>query len=522
MPSTVFGDFACTAADELRLAQQFAMKGQTSTEGTAAIVGASTRLVKTLTRYADLKVDTSSNETWHGMRVAYEHLSTLEKELDASGWQCRHPVARHIDGCAVSLGIGLDLLKTHHTPDGTANLTDWANAICHPDVQLAIGKLVRDGAQQLGTVLHQVQPALRSTSLEHVHHALRSLGVSAEGVAVQHGQATLKAVPLYEAPTLEPLPGVHLSISDLFRDITAKTEAIRTLAASSTGDATDQRWQLHAIGAAGTLHSAMVACNLLLRRSTEISPDCTQLAQRLLAGGHRAVQRVYTRWNDVRGIWDKWATTTLRKAPSDLEVHLKHLVICTRRMVSADPGWTFGQSRATMSRIPAQLALHMADMPTVLMTVLRTVDALRVVAEYDLSRVEQAVRHGRLLRSGVTPPVHAADLDNTHVLAAYRDLVAHSHAAIPRIENAIITIVTPGSRPAFGDGLATLGHRRDPKLVKAMYDFNDRETSGLSNKRASILAVLKESRLALQAGKTPPSAENRSSANRRWGPGRSR
>ena len=327
--------------------------------------------------------------------------------------------ARQMDGAAVMLQAGRELLETHvgSAPDGTPiHRTEWAPALTSPPVRRALLAEVADLAARVAATSDQIAaaPGWRGApgprhALREASHCLRTLTGFVQA-ASQHEpvpaaqRELLRAVPGSALPPRR-LPGPSHDIADLREGTIATAQRIRRAAwrtATQTAPAITTNSLRHNADAS-TLTS--YHCELLLRAAADRAaahfpaPDASQEITRAADAAGRA-----------RASWLAVARTLRRitiQTPDEvaqLPGETSDLALWTGRLTYADPGWTLASGPAHQTRPPTALARSLADIPLLISAVHHTLDCLEANAGTEHDQLQAAAHAGRILVPALSLP----------------------------------------------------------------------------------------------------------------------
>jgi hypothetical protein len=327
--------------------------------------------------------------------------------------------ARQMDGAAVILQAGRELLNTHvgSATDGTPiHRTEWAPALTSPPVRRALLAEVADLAARVAATSDQIAVAPGWRGAPGPRHALREasqrLRIPAEFVqaASQHEpvpaaqRELLRAVPGSALPPRR-LPGPRHDIASLRDGTIATAQRIRRAAwrtATQTAPAITTDSLRHNADAS-TLTS--YHCELLLRAAADRAaahfpaPDASQEITRAADAAGRA-----------RASWLAVARTLRRitiQTPDEVAQppgETSDLALWTGRLIYADPGWTLASGPAHQTRPPTALAGNLADIPLLISAVHHTLDCLEANAGTEHDQLQAAARAGRILVPALSLP----------------------------------------------------------------------------------------------------------------------
>ena len=351
--------------------------------------------------------------------------------------------ARQMDGAAVMLQAGRELLETHvgRRPDGTPiHRTEWAPALTSPPLRRALLLEVADLAARVAATSDQIAAAPGWRGAPGPRHALREAGHHLRGVAEsvqvasQHEpvpaaqRELLHAVPGSALPPRR-LPGRSHDIAGLREGTIVTAQRIRRAAwrtATQTAPAITIDSLRHNADAS-TLTS--YHCELLLRAAADRgaahfpAPD---------------VSEEITRAADAAGLarasWLAVARTLRRitiEAPDKVAQppgETSDLALWTGRLTYADPGWTLASGPAHQTRQPHVLVRSLADIPLLISAVHHALDCLESNAGTEHDQLHAAARAGRILvpslslpRAQTRDPFTAAPLSRvSDLLGVYR------------------------------------------------------------------------------------------------------
>jgi hypothetical protein len=327
--------------------------------------------------------------------------------------------ARQMDGAAVMLQAGRELLETHvgSAPDGTPiHRTEWAPALTSPPVRRALLAEVADLAARVATTSDQIAAAPGWRGAPGPRHALREAGhhlrIVAEFVqtAGQHEPVPaaqlelLRAVPGSALPPRR-LPGAGHDIPGLREGAILTAQRVRRAAwctATQTAPVVTTDSLRHNADAS-TLTS--YHCELLLRAAADRvaahfpAPDVSREITRAADSAGRA-----------RASWLAVARTLRRitiETPDKVAQppgETSDLALWTGRLTYTDPGWTLASGPAHQTRPPRALARSPADLPLLISAVHDALDCLEANAGTEHDQLGAAARAGRILVPALSLP----------------------------------------------------------------------------------------------------------------------
>jgi len=361
--------------------------------------------------------------------------------------------ARQMDGAAVMLQAGRELLQTHvgSAPDGTPiHRTEWALALTSPPVRRALLAEVADLAARVAATSDQIAaapgwrgaPGPRRT-LRQAGHCLRTLAELVQ-VASQHEpvpaaqRELLRAVPGSALPPRRlPSPShdiVRLREGTIVAAQRIRRAAWRTATQTAPAITTDS---LRHNADASTLTS--YHCELLLRAvadraaahfpAPDVSQEITQAAD--------AAGRARASWLAVARTLRRITIETPRDV-SQPPGETSDLAQWTGRLTYTDPGWTLASGPAHQTRPPDVLVRSLADIPLLISAVHQALDCLEANAGTEHDQLQAAARAGRVLvpalslpRAETSDPFTIAPQSRiTDLLGVYRTAgQASAHAA---------------------------------------------------------------------------------------------
>ncbi len=479
--TAVYGDFMWQATEHMQTAAHCSQQ-KLRKRPTLATLDAAQQMTKVLLRY--LHDFTPETIGIHGQRVhlwdrvndprillqeANRILHRLGDQVVGHPRDAHHLVPTHISAATLALGTGHDLLKTHYTPR-----SDWANALEHPDVQLALLDMVARQARLLGLVMEAVHNELRRaglpfTSLYRLVNTLRTSGEATTRPTGPWGTETLAAVPLRteRAPTsIRPTS----SVEEICTGIVADAEGIRAaLPVESAVSGT--RCERNAAAAAVIVHCAHDVVTLLIRRHIELHPSSDLLLRRTLRKSVEELDRVSKRWQAIRRCWARSVMKTESPAESP---HLDRMVIRMGRLGSRDPEWTIKRRDLMPMKTPAELAPTSSDMSRVLLSMRRALEALAILAERDATGL---ITDRAALGIVLNPLVNASSQDDAArtaviqpLLIAYREVIGHTNVVLSHLNQATLQAAAPTQCPGLAAEISELDRRRDPSVLTALSD----------------------------------------------------
>ena len=361
--------------------------------------------------------------------------------------------ARQMDGAAVMLQAGRELLDTHvgSAPDGTPiHRTEWAPALTSSPVRRALLAEVADLAARVAATSDQIAAAPGWRGAPGPRRALREAGQCLRTLtgfvqaASQHKpvpaaqRELLRAVPGSALPPRR-LPGPSHDIAGLREGTIATAQRIRRAAwrtATQTAPAITTDSLRHNADAS-TLTS--YHCELLLRAAADRAaahfpaPDASQEITRAADAAGRA----RASWLAVARTLRRIAIETPGNAPQSAG-ETSDLALWTGRLTYADPGWTLASGPAHQTRPPSGLVRSLADIPLLISAVHHTLDCLEANAGTDHDELQAAARPGRILVPALSLPraetcdpfIVAPQSRVTDLLGVYRTAgQASAHAA---------------------------------------------------------------------------------------------
>ena len=346
------------------------------------------------------------------LNLAARHLTPPASPKLNFGTRPSSGTARQMDGAAVMLQAGRELLDTHvgSAPDGTPiHRTEWAPALASPPVRRALLAEVADLAARVAATSDQIAAAPGWRGAPGPRRVLREAGqrlrIAAEFVqaASQHEpvpaaqRELLRAVPGSALPPRR-LPGPSHDIASLRENTIVTAQRIRRAAwrtATQTAPAITTNSLRHNADAS-TLTS--YHCELLLRAAADRAathfpaPDASQEITRAADAAGRA----RASWLAVaRTLWRITIETPDEVAQPPGET--SDLALWTGRLTCADPGWTLTSGPAHQTRQPTALARNLADIPLLISAVHHTLDSLEANAGAEYDQLHAAARAGRIL-----------------------------------------------------------------------------------------------------------------------------
>jgi hypothetical protein len=353
--------------------------------------------------------------------------------------------ARQMDGAAVMLQAGRELLDTHvgSAPDGTpVHRTEWAPALTSPPVRRALLAEVADLAARVAATSDQIAAAPSWRAAPGPRHTLREAGhclqTLAEFVqaASQHEpvpaaqRELLRAVPGSALPPRR-LPGPSHDIAGLREGTIAAAQRIRRAAWHAATQTTPAitTGSLRHTADASTLTS--YHCELLLRavadRAQAHFPGLD--ASQEIARAADAAGRARASWLTVARTLRRIAIETPADAPQP-PGEIIDLALWTGRLTYADPGWTLTSGPAHQTRPPAILARNLADIPQLISAVHHALDCLEATAGTEHDQLQAAARAGRILVPSLSlPRAQTRDPFTPAPQSRVTDLLGAYHAA---------------------------------------------------------------------------------------------
>jgi hypothetical protein len=324
------------------------------------------------------------------------------------------PLARRLDGVAVSLTTGRDLLQTHFVPGidgGRQHRSEWALVIVSPTATRAllaeIGSLSRKIARQgADLALAGSQPGRSNAEARRaLNAACQWLWVLSSSVQAAHQREPvstadgelLHAIPA-NIPPLRRLPDGSESVAALCEGMINTAERMRHLA----WDAADRAsWSpemsvtsFHQVAAASTVtsHNCEVLLKALAARTEQ--PQFGPLSAQLSAAAD-AARRASQTWLSTAHAVDLINTDT-RGQISQGAAEIRDLALWTGRLAYADPQWTPASGPAQQARPPESLASGPEEVPTVIAAVHHVSDTLTLIARAEQEQVRAADWAGRI------------------------------------------------------------------------------------------------------------------------------
>jgi hypothetical protein len=427
-----FGDFVDDARRQVVATTQAPAGGEDLRDTTQSI----RRVVVVLGRYARDLADSPGTESRQGRDSEspwQQAAAAAHRELTQAARYLTPPIspkrnlgtrpsvgtARQMDGAAVMLQAGRELLDTHvgAAPDGTTiHRTEWAPALTSPLVRRALLAEVADLAVLVAATSDQIAstPGWRGApgprhALREAGHHLRAVAESVQ-VASQHEpvpaaqRELLHAVPGSALPPRR-LPGRSHDVAGLREGTVVTAQRIRRAAwrmATQTAPAITTASLRHNADAS-TLTS--YHCELLLRAAADraaahfLAPDVSEEITRAADAAGRA-----------RASWLAVARTLRRitiEAPDKVAQppgETSDLALWTGRLTYADPGWTLASGPAHQTRQPHVLAGGLADIPLLISAVHHALDCLESNAGTEHDQLHAAARAGRILVPSLSLP----------------------------------------------------------------------------------------------------------------------
>jgi hypothetical protein len=353
--------------------------------------------------------------------------------------------ARQMDGAAVILQAGRELLETHvgSAPDGTpVYRTEWAPALTSSPVRRALLAEVADLAARVAATSDQIAaaPGWRAApgprhTLRQAGHCLRTLAGFVQA-ASQHEpvpaaqRELLRAVPGSALPPRR-LPGPGDDIAGLREGTIAAAQRIRRAAwrAATRTPPAITTGSLRHTADASTLTS--YHCELLLRAAADRAgvhfpaPEARQEITRAADAAGRA-----------RASWLTVARTLRRitiETPGDAPQpppETSDLALWTGRLTYTDPGWTLASGPAHQTRPPGMLVPGLGDIRLLISAVHHALDCLEATAGTDHDQLAAAVRAGRILVPSLSlPRAHTLDPFTAAPQSRVTDLLDVYHTA---------------------------------------------------------------------------------------------
>jgi hypothetical protein len=327
--------------------------------------------------------------------------------------------ARQMDGAAVMLQAGRELLDTHvgTATDGTPiHRTEWAPALTSPPVRRALLAEVADLAARVAATSDQIAtaPGWRGApgprhALREANHCLRTLTGFVQA-ASQHEpvpaaqRELLRAVPGSALPPRR-LPGPSHNITGLREGTIMTAQRIRRAAwrtATQTAPVITTDSLRHNADAS-TLTS--YHCELLLRAAADRAaahfpaPDASQEITRAADAAGRA----RASWLAVARTLRRITIGTPGNAPQP-PGETSDLALWTGRLTYTDPGWTLASGPAHQARPPTALVRSLADIPLLISAVHHTLDCLEANTGTEHDQLQAAARAGRILVPALSLP----------------------------------------------------------------------------------------------------------------------
>ena len=387
------------------------------------------------------------------LNLAARHLTPPASPKLNFGTRPSSGTARQMDGAAVMLQAGRELLDTHvgSAPDGTPiHRTEWAPALASPPVRQALLAEVADLAARVAATSDQIAAAPGWRGAPGPRRVLREAGqrlrIAAEFVqaASQHEpvpaaqRELLRAVPGSALPPRR-LPGPSYDIASLREGTIAAAQRIRRAAwrtATQTAPAITTDSLRHNANAS-TLTS--YHCELLLRAAADRAAayfPALDASQEIIRAAD-AAGRARASWLAVaRTLWRITIETPDQVAQPPGET--SDLALWTGRLAYADPGWTLASGPAHQTRPSTALACNLADIRLLISAVHRTLDCLEANAATEHDQLQAAARAGRILVPALSLPraetcdpfIVAPQSRVTDLLGVYRTAgQASAHAA---------------------------------------------------------------------------------------------
>jgi hypothetical protein len=353
--------------------------------------------------------------------------------------------ARRMDGAAVMLQAGRELLDTHvgSAPDGTPiHRTEWAPALTSPPVRQALLAEVADLAGRVAAASDRIAAAPGWRGAPGPRRTLREAGLCLRTVAEfvqaasQHEpvpaaqRELLRAVPGSALPPRR-LPGPGYDIAGLREGTIVTAQRIRRAAwhtATRTAPAITTDSLRHTADAS-TLTS--YHCELLLRAAADRAaahfpaPEASQEITRAADAAGRARASWLAVARTIRRI-----TILTPGSARQPQGEATDLALWTGRLTYADPGWTLASGPAHQTRPPHVLAGSRADIPLLISAVHHALDCLEATAGAEHDQLEAAARAGRVLVPALSlPRVETCDPFTAAPQSRVTDLLAVYHTA---------------------------------------------------------------------------------------------
>jgi hypothetical protein len=324
------------------------------------------------------------------------------------------PLARRLDGVAMSLTTGRDLLQTHFAAGsggGRQHRSEWALVIVSPTATRAllaeIGSLSRKIARQgADLALASSQPGRNRAEARHALNAacqwLWVLNASVQAAHQREPVSTadselLRAVPV-NVPPPRRLPDGSESVTALCEGTVDTAKRLRHLA----WDAADRAsWSpemsvtsLHQVAAASTVisYNCEVLLKTLAARTDE--PGFGPLSAQLSVAAE-AARRARQTWLSNAHALDQ-ITTDTRGHLSPGATEARDLALWTGRLAHSDPRWTPASGPAQRARPPASLAQRADQVAAVIGAAHHVSDTLTLIAQAEREQIRAAAWTGRI------------------------------------------------------------------------------------------------------------------------------
>jgi hypothetical protein len=423
----ILGDFLTAAHGHL--AWVGGPAGTSAPGQDAEEIGASLyRLITTLTSYsADLTLsfgnlaDPALSDLSNTGRVAFQVHDALSGAAEfvrcPPAGPLANKLAQRLDGAAVSLRAGRDLLQTHFGSDPHGRrrgLSSWSRVITSRPVAGALLGEITALARKASDLGALALPDNRSWPLgpdRRLRLACEWLALAAasgcDGSIPEPARDLLHAIPGCGLPPRR-LPDGHEQVPELSDAVITTSERLSHLAWTAASTPSDSAgisvtsWRRIGSAATATSHHCHRLLTAMASRAAQGRPhnaSATAAALEKAAARARLSRAAWLRTTEALG----HVTTDVRWRPSRAAVEAADLALWTGRLAYSTPGWVPASGPRQPARRPEDLAPSPDQIPELVATVHYAADALQRLAASSHAQIRGAVRAHRVLTPAKTP-----------------------------------------------------------------------------------------------------------------------
>ncbi|MGI8333641.1 hypothetical protein ACRYCC_27140 [Actinomadura scrupuli] len=470
---TTFGQITSVAdahfTDALTLLRRPATAAELKDPGTIA---AFTQLTAVLTRYADRTATGFTTQPGHSLarRPTAERTAELLRAAHTAARPAaaiepgnghlalaepgNGDLALRLRATADALGCGLDLLTTHFSTTHGRGDSPTATVIANVDTGRHLLSLVGKYAAGLAHITDQAgsdhSPALKQAGAllaEAARHTPKTISPASVPVAA----VAIRALPVRLPPA---------AAEDRARTIRGITTSAQRLIESPPEESITT-WRATAARAVITHHLAARLLQQLTRRLTDL-------------GHHQGAALTSTSAHQLQDAARRWGllntqltnlTTQTRSLFSEPAIDANDLVLRLGRLLHIDPNWTPGRRTATTLTPTRQLAPDITIASVLVLTLLRAIDAFRIVADHHHTGIDTAHQAGRLWALLPTPgqgpevygPVKPKDAQA--LLRNYQRAQVHGNRATITLRYAVLNLSRGRPQAALSNQVTLLIRR---------------------------------------------------------------